>query len=304
MAIYKDNLELYIFRIFKCLIFILPRKFCLFFGKALGLIFYSLDKRHRRIALSNLKMALGEESTLSDLKRIARGTFMHYGLCLMDIIKFSSLTKKRKTALIHVEGEQNLIAALQENKGAILFTAHYGNWEIAPFYVSRFGKLSVIARALDNQCLEKELREIRTKMGAKVIYKHLATKRILESLRAKELVAFLIDQNVQKHQAIFVDFFGRKAATTPSLAAFFLKTRSPIIPVFCFPTPSHHYHIKILESLEIDLEGSYRQQVLKITQQCTKIIEAQIRNNPQYWFWIHNRWKTRPDQTEEDKIEP
>ncbi len=303
MAMFKDTLELLIFRIFKSLIFILPRKFCLVCGKMMGLIVYYVDKRHRRIALSNLKIAFGKESTSSDLKRIARGTFMHYGLSLMDIIKFSSLSEKRKTALIRAEGEKNLRTALQEKKGAILFTAHYGSWEIAPFYVSQFGRLSVIARALDNQRLEKELHKLRTKLGARVIYKHLATKQILQSLRAKEIVAFLIDQNVQKHQAVFVDFFGRQAATTPSLAAFFLKTKSPIIPLFCFPTPSHHYRIQILEPLELDLEGDYAQQVLKITQICTKIIEAQIRKNPEYWFWVHNRWKTRPDQTEENQFE-
>ena len=267
------------------------------------LILYYLDKRHRRRALSNLEMAFGKELTSTDLKRIARGTFKHYGLTLMDIIKFSSFSEKRKTSLIRAEGEKNLLAALQEKKGAILFTAHLGSWEIAPFFVSQFGKLKVIARALDNKRLEKELHTLRTNLGAKVIYKHLATKQILRSLRAKELVAFLIDQNVQKHQAVFVDFFGRKAATTPSLAAFFLKTRSPILPVFCFPTPSHHYHIQILKPLEIELEGDYQQQVLKITQIRTKIIEAQIRKHPEYWFWVHNRWKTRPDQEKEDRFE-
>jgi KDO2-lipid IV(A) lauroyltransferase len=303
MAIFKDYLELFIFRIVKSLIFILPRKFCLICGKTMGLVLYSLDKKHRRIALSNLKMAFARESTSSDLKRTARRTFMHYGLSLMDILKFSSLSENRKTALIRVEGEKNLLTALQENKGAILFTAHYGSWEIAPFFVSQFGRLSVIARALDNKRLEKELHKLRTKLGAKVIYKHLATKQILQSLRAKEIVAFLIDQNVQKHQAVFVDFFGRKAATTPSLAAFFLKTQSPIIPIFCCPTPSHHYHIQIFPALEIELEGDYPQRVLKITQICTKIIEAQVRKNPEFWFWVHNRWKTRPDQAEEDQFE-
>ena len=116
MAIFKDHLELLIFRIFKSLIFILPRKFCLVWGKTLGLIFYYLDKRHRRIALSNLKIAFGKELTSSDLKRVARGTFMHYGSSLMDIIKFSSLAEKRKTALIRVEGEKNLLTALQKKK--------------------------------------------------------------------------------------------------------------------------------------------------------------------------------------------
>jgi len=295
MVKFKDYLELFIFQVFKSLILILPRRLCLIWGKTIGLFFYYLDAKHRQLALSNLEMAFRKELTSSGLKRMARRTFMLFGSSMVDIIKFSSLGEKCKTALIQVEGEKNLLSALQEKKGAILFTAHYGSWEIARFFVSKLGKLNVIARALDNELLERELLKLRINQGAKVIYKHQATKPILQSLRAKEMVAFLIDQNVQKHQAIFVDFFGRKAATTPSLAAFFLKTKSPIVPVFCSPTPSHRYRLQILEPLKIELEGDYNQQVLKITQICTNIIEAQIRKNPAHWFWLHNRWKTRPD---------
>lgn len=295
MLKFKSYLELIIFWIVKFLILLLPRRLCLMYGKAMGLFFYYLDTKHRRLTLSNLKMALGKKLTSSELRTTARQTFMNFGLSLVDVIKFSSLSESRKTALIQVEGEENLLTALSEKKGAILFTAHYGNWEIAPFFVSKVGKLNVIARSLDNELLERELFKLRTNQGARVIYKHQATKPILQSLRAKEIVAFLIDQNVQKHQAIFVDFFGLKAATTPSLAAFFLKTKSPIVPAFCVPTHSHHYHIQFLEPLKIDLEGEYNQQVLKITQICTNIIEAQIRKNPAFWFWLHNRWKTRPD---------
>ncbi len=296
MAKFKDYLEFWIFQILKSLLYIFPRKLCQAWGRTMGLIFYSLDKRHRRIALSNLKLAFGKDIPLSDLKRMARQTFIHFGSILMDIIKFSRLSEQKKYSLVHVEGEENLRSAIQEKKGVILFTAHYGSWEIAPFFVSQLGRLKVIARALDNRLLEKELLKLRKHQGAEVIYKHQATKQILQSLRAKEMVAFLIDQNVQRHQAVFVDFFGRPAATTPSLAAFFLKTQSPIVPVFCVPTSSLRYRIQILEPLNIKLEGDYNQQVLKITQICTKIIEAQIRKNPSYWFWLHNRWKTQPEQ--------
>jgi KDO2-lipid IV(A) lauroyltransferase len=295
MVRFKDYLELIIFQVFKSLILILPRRLCLVWGRATGLFFYYLDTKHRQLALSNLKMAFRKELTHSGLKRMTRRTFMHFGQSLVDTIKFPSLPEKSKIALLQVEGEENLLSALRKEKGAILFTAHYGSWEIAPYVVSKLGKMNVIARALDNKLLERELHKLRINQGSRVIYKHQATKPILQSLRAKEMVAFLIDQNVQKHQAVFVDFFGRKAATTPSLAAFFLKTKSPIVPVFCSATPSYRYQLQILEALKIELEGDYNQQVLKITQICTNIIEAQIRKNPAQWFWLHNRWKTRPD---------
>lgn len=300
MASFKELSEFFIFKIIKTAFSSLPRKQCLLIGRTLGLAFYYLDKGHRRIALSNLKIAFGMDLPLSEHKRIARNSFKHFGEFLMDINKFPWLGEEQKNALIRVEGEKNLCEAIQEGRGVLLFTAHYGSWEIATFMVSKKGKLNVIARPLDNRLIEEELLKLRTRMGANVIYKQQATKQILQSLRAKEMVAFLIDQNVQRHQAIFVDFFGKKAATTPSLAAFFLKTQSPIVPIFCSPALSHTYRIKIFKPLKITHGRNYKEEVLKITQLCTKIIEAQIRKNPNYWLWLHNRWRTRPEEEKEE----
>jgi len=298
MASFKELFEFSLFQIAKAPLSILSRKLCLSLGQTLGLAFYYLDKRHRLIALSNLKIAFGKELPPSELKRIARNSFMHFGKTFMDIIKLPHLGEEKRNALINVEGEENLLKALREKKGALLFSAHYGSWEITPFFLAKKGKLSVIARPLDNRLLEKELLKLRTSQGAHVIYKHQATKKILRSLRAREMVAFLIDQNVLRQQAVFVDFFGKKAATTPSLASFSLRTKSPLIPAFCYPTSSHAYHLKIFSPLSITLGGNYNQDVLKITQICTKIIEIQIRKNPDYWLWFHNRWKTRPEEEE------
>ena len=299
MGSFKELSEFLIFQKIKAIISILPRKLCLFLGRALGLIFYYLDKRHRLIALSNLKIAFERQLPPSELKKIARNSFKHFGEFSMDIIKFPRLGEKQKNALMHVEGEENLLDALNEKKGVLIFSAHYGNWELAENFLSKKGKLNVVARALDNRLLEKELLKFRTRLGAKVIYKHQATKQILQSLRAKEMIAIVIDQNVQRQYAVFVDFFGKKAATTPSLAAFFLRTKSPIVPLLCYPTSSHGYHLKLLGPLKITLGEDYSQEILKITQICTKIIETQIRKNPEYWLWFHNRWKTRPEGEKE-----
>jgi KDO2-lipid IV(A) lauroyltransferase len=293
MADTGQRLQFIVFSGVKALLFILPRQACLLSGKLLGLAFYHLDKKHRSMALANLKIAFGNERQLSELKRIARRSFIHFGRTMLDIIKFSHLSDKRKTSLLRIEGEENLMSALEQKKGVLLFSAHYGNWEITPHFLSTRGKLSVVARPLDNMLIEKVLLKIRTRLGAEVIYKHQATKKILQSLHQRGMVAFLIDQSVLRQQAVFVDFFGKKAATTPSLAAFHFRTGAPLVPAFCYPTSSYSYHLKILRPLVFRPEGDYERQVLKITQICTNIIEAQIRQNPDYWFWLHNRWRIK-----------
>jgi KDO2-lipid IV(A) lauroyltransferase len=295
MTAFKRYTEFLFFQGIKLFFLLLPRKLSLGVGRILGLAVYSLDRRHRRIALSNLKTAFGSEFSASAQKDIARKSFIHFGKFLADFIKFNHFNDEKRDKLINAEGIENLNQAFEKGKGVLLFSGHYGSWEIAPYFLSRRVKFYVIARALDNDLLEKELLKMRANLGAEVIYKQQAAKRILQSLRAKEMVAVLIDQNVIRSQAVFVDFFGKAAATTPSLAAFFLRTQSPLVPVFCYPAPSNSYELKILKPPKINLTGDYEQDVLKITQICTKIIEAQIRRNPDYWLWFHQRWKTRPE---------
>jgi KDO2-lipid IV(A) lauroyltransferase len=294
----QEKKEFFGFRILKILFFLLPRPLCLSIGKALGHLIYHIDKKHRKIALSNLNTAFGSRISSAKKKRIAKSSFRHFGGVFADIIKIQHLKKERIRKFVTLEGTVHLEKALLHGKGVLIFSAHFGNWEIATALVSQIGTVNVVARPLDNMLLEKEILQIRKKLGASVISKQQAARPILRALMANEIVAILIDQNTVRNQAVFVDFFGKPAATTPSLAAFFLKTGAPIIPVFCQPTQGGGYHVMIHQSLEIDVTGKEEQDILKITQLCTKIIQNQIQENPKVWLWFHNRWKTRPENEE------
>ncbi|MBS3819501.1 lysophospholipid acyltransferase family protein [bacterium] len=293
MSSFKHHFEFGLFKSLQFFISFLPRKICLCFGKIMGLFFFYTDKKHRFLAFSNLKTALGTELPLYQRKRVARKSFIHFGRMIMEVIKFPHLPPLQKKNLVETHGISYLKQALAQGKGALLFTAHYGNWEIAPYFVTHLAKLKVIARHLDNPFLENELLRIRSSLQSHIIYKHKAAKKVLRSLQANQMVAILIDQNVLPDQAVFVDFFGKKAATTPSLAYFQLKTQAPLIPVFCYPISPDKYILNIHPPLNPSLSGDSQKDTLKITQLCTKMIESQIREHAEYWLWFHNRWKSR-----------
>jgi KDO2-lipid IV(A) lauroyltransferase len=271
-----------------------PRRVVLRIGQSLGSLMYQFDKKHRSIALSNLDTAFGSDLSQEQLEQIAKNSFLHYGRVFMDMIHLSRLRPEKRDKLITMEGEEYIHAALQKGRGVLLFSAHFGLWELAPAHLAKIGRLNVVARPLDNPYVEQDLSRMRQRLGAHVIYKYQAYRPILRSLRANEIVAILIDQNVLQSEAVFVDFFGKMAATTPSLATFHLRTQAPIIPGFCYPTGTKGYHIKVMKPLEIPLSGDNREDITRITQVCTRIIENQIRELPDFWFWFHNRWKTQP----------
>jgi KDO2-lipid IV(A) lauroyltransferase len=297
-----DFIGLGLFHLLGLLTRLLPRRACLWVGQALGLLAYRVDRKHRRLALANLEKALGREAGPDERRRIARDSFGHFGRVTADILKWTRLKAVRREGLLKVEGEEHIRRALRQGRGVLVFSAHFGNWEVAAQAVAKLAPLSVVARPLDNPLIEARLAEFRNRLGAKVISKFQAAKPILQALRHNEIVAILIDQNVQRKEAVFVDFFGLAAATTPGLASFHLRTLAPLIPVFCHPAPHSSYLVKIGAPLPFEPVGDPGRDVLKITQASTKIIEAEIRRQPGLWFWFHNRWKTRPEK--ETDIEP
>ncbi len=280
---------------------LLPRRAVRRLGTWVGGSFYRLDKTHRRLALTNLQSALGDDLDETQRKEVAHKAFRHFGTVFLDLIHLCYLKPQTRNKHITSSGMEHLCAALEKGKGALLFTAHYGSWEIAPSLINLIAPTSVVARPLDNSYLEKKLLRLRQDLGSQVISKFEAARPILSTLRRNEFVAILIDQNVQEHEAVFVDFFGKKAATTPSLALFHLRTGAALIPVFCYPSSGDSYHMNVSPPLDIPLTGNSEQDIVNITQSCTNAIEAWVREKPEFWLWFHDRWKTRPTQPPHEK---
>jgi KDO2-lipid IV(A) lauroyltransferase len=274
--------------------FLLPRPLCLSLGRAFGRLAFRLDTKHRRLAVSNLQIAFGSSRSPADREKIARASFVHFGQVMADLIKMAFLSDRRRQALLRLEGGGNLRRALERGRGALIFTGHFGNWEVAAFPLSRISRLNVIARELDNKLVERRLLRLRTSLGGRVIYKIRAAREVLQALGRNETTAILIDQNVLRREGVFVDFFGRPAGTTPALAAFHLRTGAPLVPLACFSAPDGSYRLRLGRPLAFRPSGRKTADVLKITQLCTRIIENQIRERPELWLWFHDRWRSRP----------
>jgi KDO2-lipid IV(A) lauroyltransferase len=272
-----------------------PRRFRLGVGHLLGLCLYFVSTRLRAMALANLDRAFGESRSREEKIRIARGSFRHLGHLLCDIVAFQELNPEHLEEMAVFEGLDHLKRAHEQGKGVYLFTGHYGNWEMVALIHGYQGfPLAVVARPLDNPYLEKMLYGFRTMSGNEVIHKQGAAREILRAIRKGSGVAIVIDQNVRGEQGIFVDFFGSPASTTPALATLALKTESPIIPAFGVPLPDGRYRIRYLPPLEFERTGDTKADILNLTQKCTQVIEETIRAEPEFWVWMHRRWRTRP----------
>jgi Kdo2-lipid IVA lauroyltransferase/acyltransferase len=272
------------------LVRILPMSVVLVVGTLLGRAFYAFDGPHRRLAVGNLVAAFPFRSK-SECRSIARGMFSHFGRLLMVILKFSTMSRERMLAHVEFEGEERVAAAHHHGKGVLLFTGHFGFWEInALVHALVMQPMAVLARPLDNPLLHELLESVRRSTGNSVIYRRGALRRVLRALAENQAVAILIDQHIQTSDAVYVDFFDRPAATTSALAAIALRTGAPVLPVFALPMPRGRFRM-VYEHPVDPPRSDGPDAIREFTQRCTDVLEMYVRRYPELWLWMHRRWR-------------
>ena len=258
-------------------------------GGGLGRLVSSADFFHRRIALENLKRAFPSRAE-SDLRKVSRAMFAHFGRLLLELIKFGTLSADEILARVEIEGQEHVTQAYRQGKGVLYFTGHFGYWEIqAIAFALHAEPISVVARPVDNPYLHAMLERIRTCTGNAVIYRQGGLRRVLRDLQSNRGVAMLIDQHLHS-DAVSVEFFNRPAATTTALAALALRTGAPVIPVFALPLPGGRY--RLIYDRPVPPPGTKGPEAIReFTQRCTDVLEMYVRRDPQFWLWMHRRWR-------------
>jgi KDO2-lipid IV(A) lauroyltransferase len=271
----------------------LPDSIVTAWGTVLGLIFYTVDRAHRRVALTNLEQCFPNRSA-SERSAIARATFAHFGQVLLKLLTFSALTPEQMLERAEYEGDERVRLAYAKGKGVLFFTGHFGFWECqALAHAVQLRPIGVLARSLDNARLNALLERIRTATGNHVIYRQGAVRRVLKTLAAGEGVALLIDQHMHSPDAIWVNFFRRPAATTSTLAALAMRTGAAVIPVFAEPLPGGRYKF-IYEPPVEPPAADAPDAIREFTQRCTDVLEMHVRKHPELWLWMHRRWRDAP----------
>jgi Kdo2-lipid IVA lauroyltransferase/acyltransferase len=272
----------------------LPRGLMLRLGRALGRLLADLDRRHVAITRDNLRRAFPEWDEVR-VRRTARDVYAHFGQVLLDILWLSHRTPEQVMGLVDVENAHYLEEVRAAGGGGVMVAAHIGNWElcgVAHGWI--FRPVGVVARPLDNPALDRRLTEFRERSGNTVIYKQRALSEVLRALRARREVAFLIDQNVQEKDGIFIRFFGRPAAATTVAAALAVKTGCMVIGGHTQLLPNGRYRQIYDPPVRWTPSGDRQTDIANLTQQLADMIEAWVRSAPEQWLWMHRRWKTQP----------
>ncbi len=265
-------------------------------GRAFGTAAYYCMRRYRVVALANLRRAFGDEWDDARIRRTAMASFHHLGTTLVEFfLRQPRLTLEDAGREIAFIGQEHYEEAKARGKGILLITAHYGNWEImGPKLVHSGYPISAISRTADDPGIESMIESIRSRSGYQQIPRRQAARQGLAVLRRNEVLGVLLDQNTLEG-GVFVPFFGYPASTATGPAVFALKTGAALVPTFCIREPDGSHVIRAWPPIYPEPSGDRQRDIQDLTAAVTRVIEQQIRERPELWCWLHNRWKLQPE---------
>jgi KDO2-lipid IV(A) lauroyltransferase len=163
--------------------------------------------------------------------------------------------------------------------------------------------MTVVGRRIYYSPYNRWISDLRSSVRVKVLYQDANPRELLRCLKRNEVVGLLPDQDVDRFPGIYVDFFGRPAYTAVAPVKLALKTGAPILIGFLIRGPHNRYRLVLRGVLRPVIETTYEEAVEKYTIQWMNIFEGVIREYPEQWMWMHDRWKTRQSPAEMRPIE-
>jgi KDO2-lipid IV(A) lauroyltransferase len=286
--------------LFRCLLFAIQNiteNLLYRLGQFLGTVIYYCSPKRRRIARINLDIAFGTSKSSKEKNRIAKQSMIYMVVHAMQCLWVTRNTEERVRQLFPIEPEklEYLHEILKRNKGVFFLMAHYGNWEVLGIYLgySHYCKLCSIARKFDNPYLEDFIMRLRTISGSRIFHKEESPLKMVRAVKQNSCVAVMMDQN-GGIGGLFVDFFGKKAATPRSLALLSRSTGAAVIPLIPYPLENGKYKAIFLPELKLEKTDNKDQDIFRWTEEYQKVLEKVIQDRPEPWMWIHRRWKSRP----------
>lgn len=271
----------------------MPRRAWLGCCGKLGVLVFYLAPHTRALTVCHLSRAFPERSP-AEIRRLSRKNFAMLAKNAGEILRASrirSLSDLEEIMVTH--GFDNFESARAKGKGVIFLTCHIGPFDLQVTNMALRGvPLFVIGTRLKDQRLSDLLWKQRNALGAVAVERGKETFRLLKALKSGQSVGILIDQDTRV-KSRFVDFFGRPASTPVGAALLAMKTGASVVPTYVYLAEDNLQHMHLFPEIETVSTGDDEQDMVTNTQRYTTFIEERIREHPEQWVWLHERWKTK-----------
>ncbi len=274
---------------------LMPLSVALGLGRGLGDLMRVLSKKRYKVALKNLTVAYGSSLSDTERERIARESFRHFGMFMIEAMKFPFYRPKDVEKLIEVDpvgAERFRLLMEQERKGLIVITGHLGNFEMLAHYGGIRGhEIIALMREARDRGTTEIMANMRERMGIQLLSLKQSLKPVITGLQRNAIVAIVCDQNAAD---VFVPFFGHETGTADGPARIALMTGAPMWFMFTVRIGHGRYRVVADGPHWPESTGDTKADVLRIMTEVNHQIEKAIRQYPEQWLWFHDRWRSSP----------
>ncbi|EHL29431.1 lysophospholipid acyltransferase family protein [Legionella drancourtii] len=270
-----------------------------FFGR----IIYKYAPYKRQVIMANIERVYGERLSMAQKKHLAMSYYSHLLKSFKEALHLRFMSEKTLGEQVEVRGHENMLAVVAQQKGVLVLTGHFGNWEVAPIggvlnFKEFQGQFHFIRRTLSIKSIERSLFKQYYQVGLNVIPKKNSLDKVCAALEQNHAVIFVLDQHASlaNRDGIAVEFFGEKAGTYRSLATLSRYTGVPVIPAAGYRLPSGKHVLEFYDPIPWQDYGSTAESLYQNTLAYNRALEQIILAHPEQWNWMHKRWKLKKHQ--------
>jgi KDO2-lipid IV(A) lauroyltransferase len=274
------------------LISLLPLPVIAVVGGILGELLFLIIPSRRRITLRNIGSCFPHLSRFQ-VWRLARKNYRAMSQAIFDtgISWWSSDARLKR--LTRYRNRQVYDQALANDRPIILLMGHFIVMEVGGLALSMERPLIDIYKAPSNPVAHLlAVRGLNRSGFATLIEKSEGLKPVVRAMRDGEPLCYLPDQDQGTSNSVFVPFFGIQSATLNLLGKLTKMTNAVVIPCFARQLPwGQGYEVSFEAPLENFPVGDEVADATRMNQ----VIENAVRKMPDQYFWVHKRFKTRPE---------
>lgn len=248
----------------------------------------------KKLAMKQLEQVFPQKD-LQQRKQIVRNMYLHFGRVSADMFLNGSLEEKK----INISGWENITNALRLGRGLLFISGHIGNWELAGRVIASRGiPISVVIKRIHNGLVNNHINKIREANGIKIIYKKRALRPTLTAFKNNEAVVTLIDQDARK-DGYKLNFLGKEGSLHTAFVRLAMKYDTPIVFGAALVNNDGSYNFIFDKPVipseftvnDTDTTPETSAKEIAIAKHFHNRLEYYVKQYPEQWFWMHNRWK-------------
>ncbi len=261
-------------------------------GERLGrLLWCVVPQKRKRIATENIILA-GLTDSKKEAAQIARRSVERFGSMFIEVMRFPLYREGLVTERVRFHNMSFLDELAAQGKGCVLSASHMNNWELLGGALgSRYPKrLVAVGFKQSNEGADRFIRETRSMLGQIVIYPE-NMRQIMRLLDKGCFIALLFDQDLREG-GVLADFFDTRVITATGPAVLSYSRGVPI--VHCHIRGSYgNYDVEVFDPIYCKRDDGKQKKkaILATTIELNHLLSELIRQAPEDWFWLHNRWK-------------